>query len=89
MYVEHDDGRVVLLKHHVYHSPDGHSWGYEGSGPTELAKDILWDVLGHEPSSYHWFMRDVISQLPQDKGFALKELDVLLAWSQWEASERR
>jgi len=37
------------LPHHVLHSPDGHSWGYGGSGPAELAKDILCDHLGGEP----------------------------------------
>lgn len=31
------------------HSPDGHTWGYSGSGPTQAALDILWDHLGHEP----------------------------------------
>lgn len=35
-----------LLPHHVRHSPDGFSWGYEGSGPAELARCILIDVLG-------------------------------------------
>lgn len=31
------------------HSPDGFEWGYGGSGPSELARCILWDHLGTEP----------------------------------------
>lgn len=39
------------LKHHVYHSPTGFNWGYGGSGPADLARSILWDYLGKEPSA--------------------------------------
>ena len=38
------------LKHRVYHSPTGFEWGFEGSGPADLARSILWDHLGKEPS---------------------------------------
>ena len=38
------------LTHHIYHSPDGFNWGYGGSGPADLARSILWDHLGKEPS---------------------------------------
>lgn len=38
------------LKHQVYHSPTGMEWGYLGSGPADLARSILWDYLGKEPS---------------------------------------
>lgn len=42
-----EDGQVVgLLAHHVRHSPDGFSWGYAGSGPSELARCLLIDALG-------------------------------------------
>ena len=27
-------------------SPDGHAWGYYGSGPAQLALDLLWEVYG-------------------------------------------
>lgn len=37
------------LKHHVYHSPTGFNFGYRGSGPADLARSILWDVIGMEP----------------------------------------
>ena len=42
-------GEIKNLKHHVYHSPTGFSWGYGGSGPADLACSILWDLLGKEP----------------------------------------
>jgi len=38
------------LKHRVYHSPDGFNWGYGGSGPADLARSILWDFIGAEPT---------------------------------------
>lgn len=41
-----DDGRVTPLTHHKRHSPTGFSWGYEGSGPAELARCLLIDALG-------------------------------------------
>ena len=36
------------LPHHVLHSPDGFEWGYDGSGPTELARCILLDLTDDE-----------------------------------------
>jgi len=38
------------LKQQVHHSPTGFEWGYLGSGPADLARSILWDFLGKEPS---------------------------------------
>ena len=38
------------LEHQIYHSPTGFEWGFEGSGPADLARSILWDHLGEEPS---------------------------------------
>ena len=38
------------LEHRVRHSPTGVEWGYGGSGPADLARSILWDHLGMEPS---------------------------------------
>jgi len=64
----YEDGNVVIvasgikaekLEHHVKHSPDGFEWGYSGSGPSELARCILWDFLGKEPTpaAYRDFTR--------------------------------
>ena len=37
------DGRSLATVDHrlVYHSPDGFEWGYGGSGPSELALNLL------------------------------------------------
>lgn len=34
------------LRHVVRHSPTGLEWGYGGSGPSDLARSILLEVLG-------------------------------------------
>jgi hypothetical protein len=41
-----DDRKPYALRHVVKHSPTGFSWGYDGSGPSDLARCILIDVLG-------------------------------------------
>lgn len=41
-----DHGKERPLHHVEYHSPDGFSWGYGGSGPADLALSILSDMLG-------------------------------------------
>ena len=49
-------GQPYLLKHVVFHSPTGFSWGYGGSGPADLALSILADHLGENPTEndlYH------------------------------------
>ena len=45
------------LRHRVYHSPTGFNFGYGGSGPADLARSILWDLIGMEPypELYHEF----------------------------------
>lgn len=45
-FTSHRDHLGTRLEHSVRHSPDGFSWGYGGSGPTELARCLLIDALG-------------------------------------------
>jgi hypothetical protein len=40
------DGVESPLRHIVRHSPTGMTWGYEGSGPADLALSLLVDALG-------------------------------------------
>lgn len=58
----------------VKHSPDGFSWGYNGSGTAQLAFAILlkefsdpYIALCH----YHSFMDKVLALLPKDSGWIL------------------
>jgi hypothetical protein len=61
-------------------SPDGHAWGYAGSGPAQLAMDILWELYGREPSAVllQTFKVGVIARLNQDDGFRITEEEVRL-----------
>ena len=77
-----EDG-VRPLAHHVRHSPDGFSWGYAGSGPSELARCILlehFDLPGSTdtdwdsprlPVSYQRFKFDVIARLDQHQPWSI------------------
>jgi len=48
-----------LPRHEVRHSPDGFNWGYGGSGPSELARCLLLEVLGHD-KGYQDFKWDFV-----------------------------
>jgi Family of unknown function (DUF6166) len=73
------------LEHHVRHSPDGFSWGYEGSAPAELALALLWDATGEEPerAMYQAFKREVIANLQRDRNFQMSVLSVLTWVRNW------
>lgn len=44
--IRHGNGNVTFLKQKiVLHSPDGFQWGYGGSGPADLALNMLYDYL--------------------------------------------
>jgi hypothetical protein len=48
------------------HSPTGFEWGYEGSGPAQLALAILCDFLQDDQKAleyYQEFKRDIISPI--------------------------
>ena len=52
------NGRQEPLPHLVHHSPSGMEWGYGGSGPADLARSIVGDVLGtDDPAVYQEFKR--------------------------------
>jgi hypothetical protein len=51
------------------HSPDGFSWGYEGSGPAQLALSIMLIITLDDESAirlYQHFKREIIAKLPQN-----------------------
>ena len=55
--------------HWCNHSPNGFEWGYQGSGPAQLALAILGHLLKNKELAvrYHQdFKRDVIARLEGD-----------------------
>lgn len=62
-----------------------HDWGYLGAEPSQLARDILWDVFGHEPSGEQTqdFAERVIGGLESSEGFRLSEQEVYAADAKW------
>lgn len=52
------------------HSPDGFSWGYAGSGPSQLALAILADVTERPALAlalHQGFKADVVMHLPRER----------------------
>jgi len=52
------------------HSPSGFEWGYNGSGPSQLAFALVYDITQDEELTlqlYQEFKRKVIAALPPDK----------------------
>jgi len=44
--IRHANGNVTCLKQRIeLHSPTGFGWGYGGSGPADLALNMLYDYL--------------------------------------------
>lgn len=41
----------------VWHSPAGFEWGYGGSGPADLALNLLVDALGEDPAAVERYFR--------------------------------
>lgn len=62
------------------HSPTGFSWGYEGSGPAQLALAILVDLFDDIPWALHHyqeFKRKVIAAMPQGTNWALTKEQIV------------
>ncbi len=53
------------------HSPDGFNWGYDGSGPAQLALAIMLELTG-KPDGHQDFKWRIVSRLPQGKDFETK-----------------
>jgi hypothetical protein len=75
-------GPTVNIPHrHIKHSPDGFEWGYGGSGPAELALNILAAYIGKEAAEkdglYQEFKWDFIAPMPHSGGVIKKE-DVVM-----------
>ena len=70
------DGKEIDLEKSlkfVNHSPDGFSWGYLGSGPSQLAFAILLEMFGEEAAKHFYqdFKRNIILPLPLGQDFVM------------------
>jgi hypothetical protein len=54
--------RVRPLRHIPFHSPDGFAWGYQGSGPADLALAMLVDYLRERPPRTGWLAGEQCSR---------------------------
>lgn len=70
--VRTSDGKAHANVEHqiVRHSPDGFEWGYHGSGPADLALNILLHVSHQALAEKHYqdFKREFIAPLPEHGG---------------------
>lgn len=94
IYQSEVDGRVWVvdqgghkmwpLANHGPHSVD-HSWGYSGSGPAQLAKDILHDHMGAEPTSalYQDFKVAHVARFGKDRPFEIPTSTIVEFIMQW------
>ena len=67
----------------INHSPDGFAWGYEGSGPAQLALAILLAAgvkKARAVALHQQFKREFLAPLPEGRRFAL-EINVA-AWAE-------
>jgi hypothetical protein len=95
----HEPGRDVVLRlvngrpgtnvvqREVYHSPGGFAWGYEGSGPADLAYNVLLNYLP-PPIAYHWhqdFKRDHVARVPEAGGVIKHE--AIVSWIAEQATK--
>lgn len=89
---ELDPGPSLKVRNH---SPTGFAWGYEGSGPAQLALALLLDFTGDRgfaAAHYQTFKRDVVARWPwpPDPGGTAWTLPVrdLDAWLEDAAARR-
>lgn len=73
---------VNIQQRIVRHSPDGFEWGYAGSGPSELALNILSIFIGQDAAErgglYQRFKEHFIVPMPESGGVIKK--DEILQW---------
>lgn len=67
---EEDRPMVNVFQQKTYHSPDGFEWGYAGSGPADLALNIMLIYLDeHDAMTIHQdFKFNVLSSIPREGG---------------------
>lgn len=86
VHVKAADGATRLLPPRndiLNHSPDGFSWGYLGSGPSQLALAILAHEYGDDSVQimhYHEFMVGRIASIQDTRNFTISSGDIAQWW---------
>lgn len=78
MYRDGFNAEVIGVdQHEVVHSPAGFEWGYNGSGPADLAYNILLMFTSRKVAYtlHQDYKREVIANIPYEGG-EISELDV-------------
>jgi hypothetical protein len=73
------------------HSPDGFSWGFNGSGPAQLSLALLADALGDDEKAKRYYQDvkfKVIGRLTGDR-FEMTEDDIKQKVAELEAEKGR
>lgn len=68
----------------INHSPDGFNWGYNGSGPAQLALAILLEVFPKEVAvaMHQDFKEDFVASLQQNEDFGVE-----IEFQAWQSTE--
>jgi len=78
---EGDSRRLRLHLKECNHSPTGFEWGYGGSGPAQLAFEILFDVFGDAALAlrmHQAFKRERIAVLDRKRPWQFGEGEIIL-----------
>jgi len=79
VFVEHEGGRITDLDPRFdlrRHSPSGFEWGYEGSGPAQLALALAADALALDDVAgrvYQALKRALVAPLARDAEWSLTD----------------
>jgi hypothetical protein len=100
LWFRDEGGQRREVPHVVSHSPDGLSWGYEGSGPADTALSILADITEDQAVAERWhqeFKREVVARLSLNQPFELERGSVeqwlagkgVAIAAEWDVTNRR
>ncbi|MGH7866172.1 MAG: DUF6166 domain-containing protein [Candidatus Dormibacteraceae bacterium] len=85
------DGRHLNPRLDLWnHSPTGFEWGYNGSGPAQLAIALLADCLGDDEAALRWYQDykgEIVVCLPH-RGWALTEEEIQRAVASLRANRQ-
>ena len=78
VFIEEDEILPDESRRVVNHSPDGFSWGYGGSGPSQLALALCLHFTDRRTAlrKYQIVKHEVISKLPMNRDFILNVSEI-------------